>query len=87
MIERLPAKQIAEWRVIYNQAPFGPAAEEFKTGTIAAAICNASGRFDKWINPGDFFKSARPTKKQTREQLRAKLEVAMLAFGWDGKKT
>lgn len=85
LLREIDPIELDEWRIFFGQAKFGPAAEEYRTGLLAATIENWSQKKSgDWADPGDFFKSAKKPKL-TREQLRAKMEAWAIGMGWDGK--
>ena len=56
MLARMGSDEFTEWMAFDRLEPFGSLVDDFRTGTIAAQIWNASrqSKDDPWYGPADF---------------------------------
>mgnify|MGYP005826773551 CR=1 FL=1 len=77
MLAGIPSELFAEWMAYAELEPFGGAADNHRTGTLAATIANTSGKLEEPMLPSDFFPNPDLEEQQPeRDDLAARLIAA-----------
>lgn len=76
--------EFTEWMAFHALEPFGPDAESWRAGMIAATMANLQRDTKKRpqpFEPDDFMPAAPTTPEERQADLRARIDAAMAMFG------